>query len=160
MRPLRPGVANVSAKVGVDERNISTAPRLIVGVAIWSIDQTGASSGGHGSPVVNPVGTAWAGLELQLMVLTTAGEVLSHDIVAASLGALGLLVITVARCGGSVEGSSRRLVVVNEDDNVLPVVAMTTDEVAISRLVLGPVPSVHDGKFAVVHSSTGIGLAL
>jgi hypothetical protein len=39
-------------------------------------------------------------------------------------------------------------------------VTMAADKVAISRLVLGPVPSVHDGKLAVVHLSTSIGLSL
>lgn len=93
------------------------------------------------------------------MVLAQAGEVLSHDIIATSLRVLGLLVVAMARGGSSIEGSPRRLIVVYEDNHVFPVVAMAADEIAIGRLVLGPIPSVHDGKLAIMHGGTSICLA-
>jgi len=154
-----PGLVEVVAEVCVDERDIGTAPRLIR-ITRWASYQTLLGSGSHNSPVVDPISTSGTSLELQFMVLAKAGEVLSHDIIATSLRVLGLLVVTVARCGSSVEGSPGRLIVIYEDNNVFPVVAMTADKVAISRLVLGPVPSVHNGKLAIMHGGTSICLTL
>lgn len=71
-----------------------------------------------------------------------------------------MLIVTMTRGSSRVQGGSGRLVVVDEDDDALPVVAMTTENITTGRLVFGPVPSVQDGKLAIVHGGASIGLTL
>lgn len=87
-------------------------------------------------------------------------EVFDLHVVAPSGRVGGALVIAMTGCSAAQDARVVVRRVVDPDDDTLPVMAVPANNVAGDGLVLGEVPSVHDGEFAPMPGGAGVDLAL
>ncbi|CCF34972.1 hypothetical protein CH063_00008 [Colletotrichum higginsianum] len=99
---------------------------------------TSLGSGGQNIPVRDGVGLARGLSKPELVVCREWSEIFHLGTVALlERGAFGLAVPAVTRCGIGNELESGLIRLVDLDNDVLPVVAVVSDDVAVEWVVLG-----------------------
>lgn len=152
MEHLDKGPVQVREKVAGLERNVR-ASKVGVGESL-------ASGSGHGVPVIDPVRATDSVRELEFMVRGERSEVLHLHVVALPDRGGSGRVAAVPRCRTTQKARVGIRRVVDPHNDTLPVVTVASSNISINGVVLGKVPSIHNGKFAPVPGGTGVDLAL
>lgn len=140
----------VTEKAAVGKRN--------VGASEVGVGESSPGSCRHGVPVVDPVRTAGGLSKLKGMVERESSKVFDLDVVARPRRVGVGRVVSMSRSSSTNDARVSVGRVVKPDNNTLPVMTMATSHVSVDRLILGPVPGVHDSKPASMPGGSGIDL--
>lgn len=114
----------------------------------------------HSTPVANRIRTPDGVCELELVVCRESRKIFHQDVVASSVRVGAGLKRAVRGCSAAKHTRIGVGRVVNPDDYTFPIVTVAANDITGGWLILGEIPSVHDGEPAPVPGRSGIELTL